>query len=148
MFAFWKGREKRIFFIHVFCKARDEYFFLVITGPCNIDSVFRWSNGFVYFFSGVSYYRYNETSHAIDTDYPRPINEHWRGVPNNIDGVFRYSNGITYFFKGSYYYRFNDTSLQVDPGYPKNISDFWKGIPSDMDDVIRWLRSFFLVLVC
>ena len=125
--------EKIIFFHSI----QAHRYFFVITGPCNIDSVFRWINGFVYFFSGESYYRYNETSHAIDTDYPRPINEHWRGVPNYIDGVFRYSNGITYFFKGSYYYRFNDTSLQVDPDYPRNISDFWRGIPSNIDDVIR-----------
>ena len=111
--------------------------FYVPIGPCVIDSVFRWSDGLIYFFAGGSYYRYNEISHGIDSSYPRAITEHWRGVPNNIDGVFRYANGMTYFFKGLHYYRFNDSTLQVDRGYPKKIEDFWKGIPNNIDDVIR-----------
>ena len=106
-------------------------------GPCSVDSVFRWSDGWIYFFSGASYYSYDETTQSIDSRYPRAINDHWRGVPNNIDGVFRYSDDVTYFFKGSDYYRFNDSTLQVDPGYPKKIQDFWKGIPNDIDDVIK-----------
>jgi hypothetical protein len=113
----------------------------IITEPCAIDSVFRWSDGFTYFFAGESYYRYNEISRGIDSGYPRAITKHWRGVPNNIDGVFRYVNGITYFFKGSEYYRFNDSTLQVDPGYPRKIKDFWKGIPDDIDDVIRQVEN-------
>ncbi|CAB4018960.1 zinc metalloprotease [Paramuricea clavata] len=106
--------------------------------PCVIDSVFRWADGYIYFFAGGSYYRYDEISRGIDPGYPQAITEHWRGVPNNIDGVFRYANGITYFFKGSEYYRFNDSKLQVDSGYPKKIKEFWKGIPNGIDDVVRY----------
>ena len=106
-------------------------------GPCKINSAFRWSNRFVYFFLGSNYYRYNESRPGIDPGYPRPIGDHWKGVPSSIDGVFRYANGFTYFFKGNKYYRFNDTSLSVDPGYPRLISDYWKGVPNDIDDVIR-----------
>lgn len=106
-------------------------------GPCRIDAAFRWSNGFVYLFLGSRYYRYNETRHGIDPGYPRPIRDHWNGIPFSIDGVFRYVNGITYFFKGNQYYRFNDSSLSVDPGYPRPISNFWLGVPDDIDDVIK-----------
>lgn len=106
-------------------------------GPCRIDAAFRWSNGFVYLFLGSRYYRYNETRHGIDPGYPRPIRDHWNGIPSSIDGVFRYVNGITYFFKGNQYYRFNDWSLSVDPGYPRPISNFWLGVPDDIDDVIE-----------
>ena len=107
------------------------------SGPCAVDSVFRWSNGFLYLFSGRNYYRYSEALQSIHSDYPRSIDEYWRGVPNNIDGVFRHCDGVTYFFKGSNYYKFNDDTLQVDPGYPKNISEFWTGVPDNIDDVIR-----------
>ncbi|XP_020601148.1 matrix metalloproteinase-14-like [Orbicella faveolata] len=110
--------------------------------PCKIDAVFRWSNGFVYFFLGSNYYRYNESRHVIDPGYPRPTSSHWKGVPSSIDGVFRYANGFTYFFKGNQYYRFNDTSLSVDPGYPRPISDYWEGVPNDIDDVISYSNGF------
>ena len=113
------------------------FFQLHFKGPCRIDAAFRWSNGFVYLFLGSRYYRYNETRHGIDPGYPRPIRDHWNGIPSSIDGVFRYVNGITYFFKGNQYYRFNDSSLSVDPGYPRPISDFWLGVPDDIDDVIK-----------
>jgi hypothetical protein len=116
-----------------FCQRHNTF----VLGPCSIDAVFRWSDGLIYFFSGTSYYLYNETTQSIDSHYPRAISDHWRGVPSNIDGVFRYSDDVTYFFKGSKYYKFNDTTLQVDPGYPKKIRDFWKGIPDDIGDVIR-----------
>ena len=106
-------------------------------GPCKIDAAFRWSNGYIYFFLGSNYYRYNENLPGIDLSYPRPISDHWKGVPSSINGVFRYANGLTYFFKGNQYYRFNDTSLKVDEGYPRLMSDYWVGVPSDIDDVIR-----------
>ncbi|XP_078369717.1 uncharacterized protein LOC144653558 isoform X2 [Oculina patagonica] len=110
--------------------------------PCKIDAVFRWSNGFVYFFLGSNYYRYNENRPGVDPGYPRPISDHWKGVPSSINGVFRYANGFTYFFKGKTYYRFNDTSLSVDPGYPRLISDYWVGVPNGIDDVISYSNGY------
>ena len=114
-----------------------QYCLFNFTEPCAIDSVFRWSDDYIYFFAGASYYRYNEISRGINSGYPRRISDYWHGVPNNIDGVFRYANGITYFFKGSVYYRFNDVTRKVDAKYPKKIKSFWKGIPDNIDDVIR-----------
>lgn len=110
--------------------------------PCTVDCIFRWSNGFIYIFSGSDYYRYNESRPGIDPDYPRPISSHWRGVPGEIDAVFRWANGVTYFFKADKYYRYNDTSLAVDPGYPRAISDFWHDVPSNIDDVISYSNGF------
>lgn len=110
--------------------------------PCKIDAAFRWSSGYIYFFLGSNYYRYNENLPGIDSSYPRPISDHWKGVPSSINGVFRYANGLTYFFKGNQYYRFNDTSLKVDEGYPRLMSDYWVGVPSDIDDVISHSNGF------
>ncbi|XP_028397800.1 uncharacterized protein LOC114521531 [Dendronephthya gigantea] len=114
----------------------------IVYRPCSIDSVFRWSDGWIYFFSGTRYYRYNEVTNSIDSDYPRAIRDYWRGVPDNIDGVFRYSDDITYFFKGSEYYKFDDVTLKVESDYPKKIKDFWKGIPNDIGDVIKNSNGF------
>ena len=112
-------------------------FFSLHSGPCIIDAVFRWSNGYLYFFSQGNYYRYNKNHFGIDKEYPIKIGDFWKGVPSDIDGVFRYINGITYFFKGDKYFRFNDAKQQVDPGYPKLISSYWKGVPNNIDAVIR-----------
>lgn len=98
--------------------------------------MFKWSNGYIYIFSGSDYYRYNESTRALDPDYPRPISTNWEGLPDDIDGAFRYANGVTYFFKGKYYYRYNDVINKVDTGFPRPIDD-WKGVPSDIDDVLR-----------
>ena len=106
-----------------------------------MDSLFRWSNGYIYIFSGSDYYRYNEALPGIEPDYPRRINKYWRGVPDNIDAVFRWTNGITYFFKNDMYYRYNDSTRAVDVGYPKRIDYFWHGVPTNVDDVNRYYFS-------
>ncbi|EDO40770.1 predicted protein, partial [Nematostella vectensis] len=95
-----------------------------------IDAIFRWIDGFVYMFAGSNFYHYNESRHGLDPGYPRPIADHWHGVPSSIDGAFRYGDdGNTYFFKGDKYYRYNEQTGQVDPGFPRSIDDFWTGVP-------------------
>lgn len=88
---------------------------------------FRYTDGITYFFKGSVYYRFNDTTQAVDPGYPRSIASFWKGVPDNLDTVFSASNGHTYFFKENLFYRFNDTAGQVDNGYPKSIA-LWRGI--------------------
>lgn len=89
---------------------------------------FRASDGFTYFFKDSQYYRFNDSKHRVDANYPKPISSFWKGIPNDIDTVFRWSNGHTYFFKENNYYRFNLTRRTMDDGYPRKIAGAWRGI--------------------
>ncbi len=40
------------------------------------------------------YYRFNENSRSVDSDYPKPISV-WQGVPDNIKGAFMSEDGGT-----------------------------------------------------
>lgn len=45
-------------------------------------------------FCFLRYYRFNENSRSVDSDYPKPINV-WQGVPDNIKGAFMSEDGGT-----------------------------------------------------
>ncbi len=45
-------------------------------------------------FCFLRYYRFNENSRSVDSDYPKPISV-WQGVPDNIKGAFMSEDGGT-----------------------------------------------------
>ncbi|KAF7988985.1 hypothetical protein HCN44_007295 [Aphidius gifuensis] len=95
-----------------------------------IDGAFVWGyNNRTYFFSGTMYWRFDESSHEVEWDYPRDISM-FKGVSYNIDTVFQWKNGKTYFFKGKGYWEFDDLRMRVAHKTPKLSAPFWMDCPS------------------
>jgi len=66
-----------------------------------IDGVMSWQrNNKVYFFTGSTYWRFDEKKQKFDCGYPRLIKTFWRGGPRDIDAVYS-SDGQTFFVKGN-----------------------------------------------
>jgi hypothetical protein len=79
-----------------------------------------------YFFNGGNVFKYNDKQMKIEADYPKPINDVFKGVPDNIDAVFTWAkDGVTYFFKGETYYKYNDKKQEIESGYPRKSKDRW-----------------------
>ncbi|XP_065062217.1 matrix metalloproteinase-16-like [Rhopilema esculentum] len=83
-----------------------------------------------YFFTGDTYWRYNEGTKKMDPGYPKKIRSAWKGVPSYVDAAITWKNGMTYFFKDKQYYRVDYYSVAVEPGYPKSIEKIWTECPS------------------
>jgi hypothetical protein len=111
-------------------------------------ALWRESNGRIYFFKGSEYVRFLAGATAVESGYPKPIAEHWPGLPEDfkqgIDAaLLRGDNGKIYFFKGSQYVRFSNVNAGVDATYPKPIADHWRGLPSSFRqgiDAAFWNR--------
>jgi hypothetical protein len=110
------------------------------TFASGINAAVTFTNepGFVWFFNGGQYIRYNLTNDAIDG--PLPIVPNWAGWPESfasgvdaaIPGRGNFE-GMAWFFKGSEYIRFNGNPdgeglVQVDVG-PTPIAAAWRGWP-------------------
>jgi hypothetical protein len=103
----------------------------------NYDAVFTYGyDKKTYFFKGNMVYKYNDKKMEILPNYPKQINDIFKGVPDNINAVFTWGkDGITYFFKGPFYYKYNDKEKRVERGYPKRSNRRWENMPNVIDAI-------------
>jgi len=111
----------------------------------HIDGAMTWGyNKKTYFFSGSSYWAYDDNTRRVELDYARDISW-WAGVPPNIDSVFQYTDKKTYFFKGSKFWEFDDTRKQVVNKTGKNIQDFWFVCPPSHLEISTSSSAFYII---
>jgi len=113
-----------------------------------IDAVVSWPDGFVYFFKGSKYVRWDATNDTVDAAiYPRDISDGWRAFPASfaagIDAAINWGDGRVFFFKGAKYIRYDIADDTVDPAiYPRDISDGWSDFPAafaaGVDAAVNW----------
>ncbi|MEO5681795.1 MAG: hemopexin repeat-containing protein [Chitinophagaceae bacterium] len=87
-------------------------------------------NGKIYLFKKGQYVRFSSVAAGVDSGYPKPIKDNWKGVPDSYhEGInaalWRDSNDKIYLFKngrmnGSYV-QISNLDSGVDDGYPKPI---------------------------
>jgi hypothetical protein len=65
----------------------------------SIDAISALADGFVYIFKKDYYYRMEMGAPIDYSEYPKRINETFRGLPANLDTVLTIANGKSYFFK-------------------------------------------------
>jgi hypothetical protein len=106
-----------------------------------LDAAVNWGDGFVYFFKGDRYWKYDALGERADTPAPRKIATGWPTLPasfiTGIDAAFNSGTGKAYFFKGDEYVRYDVKSDRLDapdpgtPPYPRKIGDSngWHGLP-------------------
>ncbi|XP_065215869.1 matrix metalloproteinase-2-like isoform X2 [Planococcus citri] len=95
----------------------------------HIDAALVWGhNHKTYFYSGKSYWRFDEEIQKVELDYPRNISI-WKGIGDNIDAAFRWKDGITYFFKGKGFWKFVDMNLRVSDRRQTSSAQYWMGCP-------------------
>ena len=110
-----------------------------------LDAAFQYNrNKAVYFFRGSEYWKYDTKKGRMADGYPKPISQHWGGVPDNLDGVLPdwdiWSNNnnfnSSYFFRGSQYWRLDvhEKTLKVEDNYPKDSEVWFKGGCEAEDD--------------
>lgn len=79
------------------------------------------------------------TKIRLDAGYPKPIKDHFIGVPDDVDACLARWNGAIYFFKKHVYYKVSDKYIYnlpldtVSSGYPKRIADHWINLPDNLD---------------
>ena len=106
--------------------------------PGTLDAAFQYNrNKAVYFFRGSEYWKYDTKKGRMADGYPKPISQHWGGIPDNLDGVlpdwdiWSNSNNFnsSYFFRGSQYWRLDvhEKTLKVEGDYPKDSEVWFKG---------------------
>jgi len=131
--------------------------------PGTPDAVFQRSNGLIYFFVGLQYYRFSDkyitgTDPTLpDVPYGSALNITDFGIPAaalvgaSVAGAFQRPNGKIYIFLRvagavSVYritdHYLTDTDLDVvDPGYPKPLSSVFEDIGPTFDTVFQRVRS-------
>ncbi|GJQ71260.1 hypothetical protein Trydic_g10999 [Trypoxylus dichotomus] len=98
-----------------------------------IDAVHIWDkNGKTYLYKGDYFWRYNETSKAMDPGYPMDMSR-WRGVPSYLDAAITWKDGVTYFFKGKEFWKFDNIWVIVTDTSPMPIPQIWLGCPKEID---------------
>lgn len=106
-----------------------------------VDAAVSFTNqpGFVWFFKGSTYIRYNLVSDVVEG--PEPILGNWHGFPDAFAAGFDAAvqgrgdfEGMGWFFKGLDYFRFNNLINQVDLG-PRPITAGWRGWPEEFTAV-------------
>jgi N-acetylmuramoyl-L-alanine amidase/Hemopexin len=107
-----------------------------------IDAAVNWGNGYVYFFNGAKYLRFNLAVNVVDVA-PTAIAANWSSLPKepldftkNLDAVVNWADGRAYFFKEDQYVRYDIKSDQVDWG-PKKIATYWSALPAAFRSNIR-----------
>ena len=89
-------------------------------------ALMRRDNHKIYFFKGDEYVRIDGETSEMDSGYPAPIANNWKGMPDafneGIDAaLWRESNDKIYLFKDGDYVRFTGVADGVDDGYPQPI---------------------------
>ncbi|OZG73031.1 hypothetical protein BTA51_13845 [Hahella sp. CCB-MM4] len=100
-----------------------------------IEAALRWHNQKVYFFlSDGDYIRYDIDKDAVDSGYPKPINDStWPGLGDyaqEITAAVKWNDGRGYIFlTGQRYLRYNISEDKVDEGYPMHVDNAtWPGL--------------------
>ncbi|OIJ66572.1 hypothetical protein WN71_017935 [Streptomyces mangrovisoli] len=114
----------------------------------SIDAVVPWPDGFVYFFKGPQYVRWDATDNSVDASfYPHDIADQWPALPASfaagIDAAVNWGDGRAFFFKGSKYVRYDIAQDFVDRTlYPRDIGDGWPDFPAafrtGVDAAVNW----------
>ncbi|XP_012514563.1 PREDICTED: collagenase 3 [Propithecus coquereli] len=71
------------------------------------------------FFSGNQVWRYDDTNHIMDKDYPRLIEEDFPGIGDKVDAVYE-KNGYIYFFSGPIQFEYSIWSNRIVRVMPTN----------------------------
>jgi Hemopexin len=117
-----------------------------------LNAAVAWHDGFVYFFKGPKYVRWDATNDTVDAQiYPRDISDGWPALPasfqGGVDAAINWGDDRMFFFKGPKYVRYD-----VDPNtgaetvntaiYPRDISDGWPDFPASfaagVDAAVNW----------
>jgi hypothetical protein len=96
------------------------------------DAALNGGNGFIYFFNGDQYLRFDPRRDVVDIP-SRAIAAGWPaltpfGFDANLDACLYYRDDRMLFFQGDEYLRYNMGDDTVDAGYPKPISAGWSNI--------------------
>lgn len=113
-----------------------------------IDAVVNWPDGFVYFFKGSNYVRWDATNDTVDASfYPHDTASQWPALPTSfaagMDAAINWGDGRAFFFKGSKYVRYDIETDSVDQNiYPRDIAEGWPDFPaafkSGVDAAVNW----------
>ncbi|XP_078581369.1 collagenase 3-like [Branchiostoma floridae x Branchiostoma japonicum] len=104
--------------------------------PDKIDAGYERKDGYVFFFGGSKYWKYN--GRQLEPGYPRYISTDF-GLPSDLDAALPWQpTGKTYFFKGERYWRYDEELGRIDDGYPRPIS-VWKGVPNHVDAATQYI---------
>ncbi|WP_020405382.1 alkaline phosphatase family protein [Hahella ganghwensis] len=100
-----------------------------------IEAALRWHNQKVYFFlNNGDYIRYDIDRDAVDSGYPKPINDStWPGMGDyarDITAAVKWNDSRGYIFlTGQRYLRYSISDDRVDDGYPKAVNNgTWPGL--------------------
>lgn len=113
-----------------------------------VDAVVNWPDGYVYFFKGPRYVRWDATNDTVDASfYPHDTADTWTALPASfaagMDAAVNWGDGRVFFFKGPKYVRYDIEGDIVDHNiYPRDISEGWSDFPAafkqGVDAVVNW----------
>ena len=132
------------------------------------DAIVRWHTGYLYFFKGQSYVKYNmdPNNDGAVPGYPRLIADNWKTLPKSVDPKLDFTRdldsvvawdlnpaaltsptGYAYFFKGANYVKYNmdPNNEGVLPNYPRSITANWK-LPQSPDPALDFTRDLDAVV--
>lgn len=98
------------------------------------------TKGFVYFFSGDRYWRFDIARDRFEAEPRRLGVDGWFGVwRDGVDGaVYHQAKDKYYFFKGDEYLRYDAEEEAVDPGYPARTGELgWRDVRGDIAAVVE-----------